>query len=88
MYIYYLSISIYIVYYFIYLDTALIAEEFLNRTSHQLTYHGLSELASTVKDNQLTVFFRNNHFSTLYKHKVTHTVKPVIFISYLLNIEK
>ena len=51
---------------------ALIAEEFLNKTASQLTYCGLCELASTVKEEELCVFFRNNHFSTLYKHKVCH----------------
>jgi hypothetical protein len=52
------------------LSLALIAEEFLSRTASQLTYHGLSVLSSTLKDGQLCVFFRNNHFSTLYKRKV------------------
>lgn len=47
---------------------ALIAEQFLDRTASQLTYHGLCELCSTVKDQELCVFFRNNHFGTLYKH--------------------
>lgn len=51
--------------------SALLAEAFLDRTASQLTYHGLYELNSTVKENQLCVFFRNNHFSTLYKHKVS-----------------
>lgn len=50
-------------------NQALLAEAFLDRTASQLTYHGLYELNSTVKENQLCVFFRNNHFSTLYKHK-------------------
>ncbi|ELT98155.1 hypothetical protein CAPTEDRAFT_179036 [Capitella teleta] len=48
---------------------ALIAEEFLNRSAAQLTYYGLSELSTTVNDGQLCVFFRNNHFSTLFKRK-------------------
>ncbi|KAH9518719.1 Ubiquitin carboxyl-terminal hydrolase MINDY-2 [Bulinus truncatus] len=47
---------------------ALIAEQFLDRTASQLTYHGLSELSSVVKQDEPCVFFRNNHFSTLYKH--------------------
>ncbi|CAF1413629.1 unnamed protein product, partial [Didymodactylos carnosus] len=33
----------------------------------QLTYHGLIELNQTMRDNQLAVLFRNNHFSTIYK---------------------
>ncbi|XP_005110657.1 ubiquitin carboxyl-terminal hydrolase MINDY-1 [Aplysia californica] len=47
---------------------ALIAEQFLDRTASQLTYHGLCELSSHVKEKELCVFFRNNHFNTLYKH--------------------
>lgn len=50
--------------------SALQAEDFLTRTSHQLTYAGLAELASTVKEEELCAFFRNNHFSTMYKHNV------------------
>ena len=49
----------------------LIAESFLEHTASQLTYHGLCELNSHLKDEELCVFFRNNHFSTLYKHKVS-----------------
>jgi hypothetical protein len=52
------------------IQLALIAENFLTTTASQLTYHGLCELNSTVSEGQLCVFFRNNHFSTLYKHKV------------------
>ncbi|XP_041366081.1 ubiquitin carboxyl-terminal hydrolase MINDY-2-like [Gigantopelta aegis] len=47
---------------------ALVAEQFLDRTAAQLTYYGLCELVTTVKENELAVFFRNNHFCTLYKH--------------------
>ena len=49
---------------------ALLAEEFLERTASQLTYYGLAELSTTVKEEELCVMFRNNHFSTLYMHKV------------------
>ena len=51
--------------------TALIAEQFLERTASQLTYHGLCELNTQVKDDELAVFFRNNHFTTLYRNKVS-----------------
>ncbi|KAK7088863.1 hypothetical protein V1264_024945 [Littorina saxatilis] len=50
---------------------ALIAEQFLDRTAAQLTYHGLCELSSTVKEQELCVFFRNNHFNTLLRHNNT-----------------
>ncbi|XP_054854263.1 ubiquitin carboxyl-terminal hydrolase MINDY-1 [Eublepharis macularius] len=46
-----------------------IAELFLESTASQLTYHGLCELTTTVKEGELSVFFRNNHFSTMIKHK-------------------
>ena len=53
--------------------TALIAEQFLERTASQLTYHGLCELNTQVKDDELAVFFRNNHFTTLYRNKVSNS---------------
>lgn len=46
-----------------------VAEQFLNGTATQLTYHGLSELTSTIQEGELCVFFRNNHFSTMTKYK-------------------
>ena len=55
---------------------ALIAEQFLERTASQLTYHGLYELNTHVKEDELAVFFRNNHFTTLYRNKVS------LFIDY------
>ncbi|XP_033752307.1 ubiquitin carboxyl-terminal hydrolase MINDY-2-like isoform X2 [Pecten maximus] len=48
---------------------ALLCESFLDGAAAQLTYHGLCELNSVVKENQLCVFFRNNHFSTMYRHQ-------------------
>lgn len=50
------------------LHQGLVAENFLQCSAAQLTYHGLCELNSTIKNNQLCVLFRNNHFSTLCKH--------------------
>ncbi|XP_056400993.1 ubiquitin carboxyl-terminal hydrolase MINDY-1 isoform X2 [Hyla sarda] len=47
----------------------LLAEQFLESSATQLTYHGLCELMAAVKEGELSVFFRNNHFSTLIKHK-------------------
>jgi len=47
---------------------ALLAEQFLEECASQLTYHGICELNSVMKDGQLAVFFRNNHFSTLCKN--------------------
>lgn len=46
------------------------AEQFLEATASQLTFHGLCELTAAVREGELSVFFRNNHFSTMIKHKV------------------
>ncbi|MGH0163590.1 UNVERIFIED_CONTAM: hypothetical protein FKN15_045198 [Acipenser sinensis] len=50
----------------------LMAEQFLESTATQLSYHGLCELGATAKEGELSVFFRNNHFSAMIKHKVPH----------------
>ncbi|XP_042907925.1 ubiquitin carboxyl-terminal hydrolase MINDY-1 isoform X2 [Parasteatoda tepidariorum] len=47
---------------------ALVAEHFLEKSASQLTYHGLYELTSKLKEDELCVLFRNNHFSSLVKH--------------------
>lgn len=47
----------------------LIINNFLERSSHQLTQYGLSVLHEYLNDGQLAVFFRNNHFNTLTKHE-------------------
>ncbi|XP_061520395.1 ubiquitin carboxyl-terminal hydrolase MINDY-1 isoform X2 [Phycodurus eques] len=47
----------------------LAAEHFLETTATQLSYHGLCELNSAAKEGEMCVFFRNNHFSTMIKHK-------------------
>jgi len=49
------------------ISKSLLAEQFLEDSASQLTYHGICELNSVMKDGQLAVFFRNNHFSTLCK---------------------
>ena len=43
--------------------------EFLQQSSHQLTQYGLETLYSHLKEKDLVVFFRNNHFNTLTKHE-------------------
>ncbi|NXL11510.1 MINY1 hydrolase, partial [Mesembrinibis cayennensis] len=47
----------------------LMAEQFLECTASQLTSYGLGELMAAVREGELSVFFRNNHFSTMIKHK-------------------
>jgi hypothetical protein len=51
-------------------DDALVqhkARQFLDETSNQLTYHGLTSLHEHLGVNSLSVFFRNNHFSTIFR---------------------
>jgi len=48
--------------------TGTLIQTFLTTYAHQLTYHGLHTLHTHVKNNTLSVFFRNNHFSTITKH--------------------
>nr|CAD7400442.1 unnamed protein product [Timema poppensis] len=57
---------------------AVIAEEFLEKTASQLTYHGLCELNSALRNDELAVFFRNNHFSTIVKKKVSNPSKKAV----------
>ncbi|GAB2224583.1 hypothetical protein Drorol1_Dr00005345 [Drosera rotundifolia] len=40
---------------------------FLRNNSSQLTIHGLFSLREGLHENELCVFFRNNHFSTMFK---------------------
>ncbi|NXB43438.1 MINY1 hydrolase, partial [Leucopsar rothschildi] len=47
----------------------LVAEQFLEATASQLTFHGLCQLTARAREGELGVFFRNNHFSTMIKHK-------------------
>lgn len=49
------------------LDQGPVLEEFFNLSASQLTYYGLVKLHEGVRERQLCVFFRNNHFSTLFK---------------------
>nr|CDS29074.1 protein FAM63A [Hymenolepis microstoma] len=49
----------------------LLAEEFLKSTASQLTLCGLCELNDRLREGELAVFFRNNHFNTIYKKKGT-----------------
>lgn len=53
-----------------YFDKGLIAEQFLESTASQITCHGIVCLREEIKPENLAVLFRNNHFSTIYRHKV------------------
>lgn len=45
-----------------------IIDAFLTHTASQLTFTGLVKLYEFMNDRQLAVFFRNNHFSTLFSY--------------------
>lgn len=49
------------------LEEGPVLEEFFNTSASQLTYYGLVKLHEDIRERQLCVFFRNNHFSTLFK---------------------
>jgi hypothetical protein len=44
-------------------------QNFLQSTSHQLTEYGLAKLREHLSNDQLAVFFRNNHFALMTKHE-------------------
>eukprot|EP00249_Psilotum_nudum_P008131 c21062_g1_i1 orf=1-2163(-) len=46
----------------------MIIENFLSSNASQLTYYGLFCLQEGLKERELCVFFRNNHFSTMFKY--------------------
>ncbi|KAJ0406196.1 hypothetical protein P43SY_000380 [Pythium insidiosum] len=49
------------------LEEGPVLEEFFASSASQLTYYGLVKLHEDVRERQLCVFFRNNHFATLFK---------------------
>jgi len=49
-------------------DEAKLIREWLDSNSHQLTHYGLQQLHKSIKEDELVVFFRNNHFSTLTRN--------------------
>jgi hypothetical protein len=46
---------------------AAIAQAFLETHASQLTVYGLSALHDALRERQLAVFFRNNHFNVIFK---------------------
>jgi len=45
-----------------------LARTFLKDTSGQLTAHGLFRLHEKIREDELCILFRNNHFATIVKH--------------------
>lgn len=50
------------------LQNLAIVKYFLGQTATQLTMHGLNVLKRSMAPGALFILFRNNHFSTIYKH--------------------
>lgn len=51
-------------------------EDFMTASSHQLTDYGLRALHDGIREGELVVFFRNNHFGTLTKHEGAKETAP------------
>uniref|UniRef100_A0A7S0ZRS7 MINDY deubiquitinase domain-containing protein n=1 Tax=Noctiluca scintillans TaxID=2966 RepID=A0A7S0ZRS7_NOCSC len=49
-------------------EDGLVIKDFMERTATQLSYEGLLELHSAVRERELAVFFRNSHFSTILRY--------------------
>ena len=47
----------------------MLLRDFLDDTASQLTSHGIQQLHDNVRERELAVFFRNNHFSVLFKYQ-------------------
>jgi len=50
-------------------EEGVVLDEFLSSTSSQLTQYGIEQLQNTMKEGDLAVLFRNNHFSTICKRE-------------------
>ncbi|KAI4303485.1 hypothetical protein MLD38_039108 [Melastoma candidum] len=46
-----------------------LVRNFLRKSASQLTIYGLFSLQESLKERELCVFFRNNHFSTMFKYE-------------------
>lgn len=51
------------------LQKAAVIRRFFESSSSQLTYEGLFQIHAELKEGELAVLFRNNHFSTVYLHE-------------------
>ena len=54
--------------------SGLLIQQFLDDNRSQLTYYGLLKLNEAMHEDQLAVLFRNNHFSTIWKTRVSACV--------------
>ncbi len=53
------------------LQDVLVIKAFLNRSATQLTQFGLDLITKAMKPGSIAILFRNDHFSTLYRHPKT-----------------
>ncbi|KAJ3046479.1 Ubiquitin carboxyl-terminal hydrolase MINDY-2, partial [Rhizophlyctis rosea] len=65
------------------MEEGLICQEFLSSTASQLTYHGISLLSDLLRPNELAVLFRNNHFSTVFRHEDGRLLSLVTDLGYV-----
>jgi hypothetical protein len=63
-----------------------VIDQFLESTASQLTYNGLMRLLEVIPVNSLSVYFRNNHFSTIYKNENRQLFTLVTDQGYLENL--
>lgn len=60
------------------LEDLYIVEDFLSTTASQLTQDGINAIHESLSPGATAILFRNNHFSTLYKHPRTNQVYSLI----------
>ncbi|KAI0861362.1 hypothetical protein F4860DRAFT_168794 [Xylaria cubensis] len=53
-------------------------KSFLSTTATQLTPSGLEVVTQSIKPGEVSILFRNDHFSTLYRHPQTHQLFTLV----------
>ncbi|TRX97494.1 hypothetical protein FHL15_001772 [Xylaria flabelliformis] len=53
-------------------------KSFLSTTATQLTPSGLEVVTQSIKPGDVSILFRNDHFSTLYRHPQTHQLFTLV----------
>ncbi|KAI9792267.1 MAG: hypothetical protein M1816_002492 [Peltula sp. TS41687] len=60
------------------LQDLVIVKYFLGQTATQLTTHGLNALKRAMAPGAIFILFRNDHFSTIYKHPQTNQLLQLV----------
>lgn len=60
------------------LEHGMLIKDFLLQNPTQLTDHGLSYLIDAIPPGQFRILFRNDHFSTLYKHPNSNLLMTLV----------